>query len=267
MPERDPGRSLRPYGATPDLYDLMYGGQTADVEFYVGRACALRGPVLEVACGNGRVLVPTRAAGVDVDGLDGDLAMLDDARRKLDSRGLDARLVQADMRDFTLPRRYDLVTIPFNTFCHNLTQADQLATLRCCREHLESGGALVFDVFFPDPARLREHDGTPRVTIEHPHPAGEDRVRVLDAVTSDPIEQVMHVRRTVEIAGRDGRVTATHAIEWDLRWVWRAEMELLLAAAGFQRREVEGRSGARDGFARKERPDASGSLVWTAWKD
>ncbi len=267
MPERDPALAPRPYFAPPDLYDLMWAAQTADVAFYAERARASQGPVLEVACGNGRVLVPTRAAGVDLDGLDYDLAMLDDARRKLDALGLKARLVHADMRDFTLPRRYDLVTIPFNTFLHNLTQADQLATLRCCREHLEGGGALVFDVFFPDPARLREHDGTPRVVLEHRHPAGEGRVRVLDAVTSDAVEQRMHVRRRVEIADDAGRVTATHAMEWDLRWVWKAEMELLLAAAGFQRWEAEGRTGAREGFARKDRPDASGALLWTAWKD
>src|SRR2546430_1848926 len=114
--------------ASPSLYDLLYAHWTADVPFWRGRARAAPGPTLEVACGNGRVLVPLRAAGVDIDGLDVDAAMLDDARRKLAARTLAAKLVQGDMRDFRMPRRYGFIAIPFNAFQHNLTSEDQIAT-------------------------------------------------------------------------------------------------------------------------------------------
>src|SRR5439155_8226750 len=92
----------------PRLYDLMYVNVQADVPYWVERARAAQGPVLEVACGSGRVLAPVLAAGVDADGLDADLDMLAAARARIESTGGRARLHHADMRDFTMPRRYRL---------------------------------------------------------------------------------------------------------------------------------------------------------------
>jgi len=64
-----------------------------------------------------------------------------------------------------------------------------------------------------------------------------------------------------------GKLAETHAMEFDLRWVWPAEMELLLIAAGFRRFAVEGRTGLRDGFAAKPAVEARELMAWTAWKE
>src|SRR6185503_13374195 len=120
-----------------------------DIDFYVAAAKAARGPVLELACGTGRVMIPCLEAGADVDGLDLRADMLDALRRKAAAKGLVPRVVQGDMRDFTMPRRYSLITIPFRAFLHLQTTDDQLRALRCVRDHLEPGGALLFNVFHP----------------------------------------------------------------------------------------------------------------------
>ena len=255
------------YFATPALYDLIYATIQADIPFHVEQARHARGPVLEVGCGNGRVLIPCAAAGADMDGIDADPRMLEDARRKLGLQGLRAELSCADMRSFIQPRHYALIQIPFSTFLHNLTQQDQLATLYACREHLEPGGRLTIVVFSPDPRMLMQHDGQARQVMEHARPAGPGRVRVLDAVTSDPQEQVARVRRTVELREAGGGLAETHAMEFGMRWIWPAEMELLLTAAGFHRVAVEGRTGYRDGFQKKAAITAGELMVWTAWKD
>jgi SAM-dependent methyltransferase len=254
------------YFASPDLYDLMYVGTRYDA-LYLEPARAAGGPVLEIGCGTGHVLVPLRAAGVDIDGLDSDPAMLERARERLAERGLETRLHHADMRDFTLPRRYALVVIPFNSFLHALSQADQIATLRCCREHLDAGGALMFDVFSPDVNRLLEHDGTPRLQMEHPHPSRPGTVRVTNATTSDPVEQVMHVTRTIEVRDAAGTPSERHEMAFRLRWAWKIELELLLRRAGFKRWAVEARRWAAEGFARKESLEPGDLMLWTAWKD
>jgi 2-polyprenyl-3-methyl-5-hydroxy-6-metoxy-1,4-benzoquinol methylase len=41
-----------------------------DVDFYVDRAREARGPVLELGCGTGRILIPSALAGAEITGLD-----------------------------------------------------------------------------------------------------------------------------------------------------------------------------------------------------
>ena len=154
----------------PEMYDIAYGWRTDDIPFYVEQARAAQGPVLEVACGTGRVYLPMLQAGVDADGFDLHPGMLEVLKQKADALGLKARVSQADMRDFTLPRRYKLITIPFRAFFHNVTTEDELRTLRCCRQHLEPGGRLVLDLFHVTLARLMEPDGEWRRELEFAHP-------------------------------------------------------------------------------------------------
>lgn len=257
----------RAYFASPALYDLLYGHFSADVPFWLARARTANGPTLELACGNGRVLVPLRAAGVDIDGLDLDAALLDDARRKLAANKLVATLVQGDMREFRMSRHYGLIYIAFNSFQHNLTSEDQIATLARCREHLLPGGTLLVNVFSPDPAKLAQHNGEPRLQIEKELPGGAS-LQCYDAIDSEAADQIMHVSRRVEVRNAKGAVTERHAMAWDMRWIWPNEMALLFRLAGFPRAEVEGRAGSLKGdFSRQAELKAGDAAVWTAWRD
>jgi SAM-dependent methyltransferase len=258
-PERDRG-ALAGYLA-PALYDVQYSAYTEDLPFWVELARGAGGPVLEVGCGTGRVHLPLLEAGVDADGLDLLPAMLDELRRKAALRGLSPRVHEADMRDFTLPRRYALVVVPFRAFLHNLTTADQLATLRACRQHLETGGRLVVDLFYPSFARLTEPDGEWRLEREFPHPESGRPMSVVSRRTSDRVNQVMQVEMELrELDGRGG-IVATHPETFALRWIWKPEMELLLQVAGFARWEVAG------GFDDRPLLHDTDQMIWTAWKD
>src|SRR5262245_12620766 len=124
------------------LYDLFLGNLELGSKFYVDLAKAASGPVLDVACGTGRILLPCLQAGVEVEGLDLFPGMLTRLREKASGLGLNPTLHQADMAKFRLGRRYALIIIPFNAFVHNLTTDDQLACLGACREHLQPGGLL-----------------------------------------------------------------------------------------------------------------------------
>jgi ubiquinone/menaquinone biosynthesis C-methylase UbiE len=121
-----------------------------DVPFYVelAKQAAARGEaVLELACGTGRVTIPIAQAGVEVVGLDNAPAMLDIARRKAATAGVNVRWVTADMRTFHLDRRFGLVLIPFRSFLHMLTDADQQACLQRVYEHLLPGGRFALNFF------------------------------------------------------------------------------------------------------------------------
>jgi SAM-dependent methyltransferase len=218
--------------------------------------------VLEVACGTGRILLPTMQAGVDIDGFDLLPGMLDVLRRKARALGLEPRVVEADMRDFTMPRKYRLVTIPFRAFMHLLETADQLRALRCIREHLEPGGALVFNVFHPNLSALANPGDRIYAdrTIVDPD-TGVTRVLHVVSMEVDPVRQVNHIERELHVLDAAGQVVERNPHRFDMRWLFKAEMELLLGAAGFQRRDVRG--DFEDGPLTAESAD----MVWTAWKD
>ena len=252
-------RSVDGYIA-PELYDVAYGWWQEDIPFYVAQARAAGGPVLEVACGTGRVHLPLLRAGADAEGFDLHPGMLEVLRHKAAALGLRPRVAQADMRDFTRPRRYALSVIPFRAFLHNLTTEDELRTLRCCREHLESGGRLVLDLFHPSFERLVEPDGRWRLEREFADPASGTPLELWSRPARDRVQQTMHVDMELrEPGGTAGK--AWHPHVFDLRWIYKAEMELLLRTAGFPRWEVAG------GFDGRPLVRDTDLMVWTAWKD
>ena len=245
----------------PALYDLYYSWLTDDVPFYVARAMEARGAVLEAGCGTGRVLLPTLQAGVDIDGFDIHPGMIDVLKAKAADLGLKPRVQVADMRDFTMPRRYALVTIPFRAFQHLLTTDDQIAALRCLREHLVGGGALLFDVFYPSLDHLVKPDGEQVLEREFPHPATGLPVAMYTKRRTDRVNQVLEVEREVVESDARGYAAATHRDRFRMRWIWKPEMELLLRAAGFSRWSVQG------GFDGRPLEKDTDEMVWTAWKD
>ena len=267
--------AVKEYYGPPDLYDVVYSDIRDDIPLWVGEARAARGRVLELACGTGRVLIPCLEAGVPIEGLDITEAMVGYLKEKLAARGLKAEIAAGDMRDFTRPHRYSLIFIAFNSFLHNLTAADQLATLRCCREHLESDGKLVINIFHPDSRKLIEHDGVPRVIKTVPYAAAVAasaaepgwQARVTDAGRCDPVEQHIWITRQVELIDPAGRVARTHDLAFELRYIYKPEMELLLTLAGFKRFAAEPRTGYGAGFAPKPAPEEGDTLVWSAWKE
>lgn len=255
------------YYLDPALYDAVYSDYTADIVPHMAAMRAAKGPALEVCCGNGRLLIPTLEAGVSCEGLDLEARMLDDLRAKLAAKGLRATLHRADMRDFTLPMRYALIAIGFNSFLHNLTQADQLKTLRCCRQHLESGGRLQLTAFHPSAEKLLQWSGKESLMKDVPWQGR--RYRVHDRADDDRVEQVRHMTRRIEVLEGD-RVVEERTLTFDLRYVYKPEMELLLRVAGFSRWEVKAAFGAYSdpaSVAGARAPREGDNLQWTAWKD
>ena len=246
----------------PSLYDLAYAWHTADIPFWVERARQAKGPVLEVGCGTGRVLIPTLAAGVDAEGLDLHSGMLEVLKHKAAAAGLTPRVYQADMRDFTMPRRYALVTLPFRTFMHLLTTEDQLQALRCIREHLDPGGAVVLNLFFPTFALIAEPFDRERVEHEFPHPETGLPVALVSVRREyDRVHQLLSARAEMRESDARGYAGAVYRHAVTLRWTYRFEMELLLRTAGFTRYEVAG------GFDGRPLLRDTDEMVWTAWRD
>ncbi|MCI0685530.1 MAG: class I SAM-dependent methyltransferase [Gemmataceae bacterium] len=222
------------------LFDLGMDAYDHDVEFYLGLARAANGPILDLACGTGRMMLRCLEAGLDVEGVDLSPALLARLQQKAATRGLKARVAVANMTAFALPRRFALIMICCNTFVHNLTTEDQLATLRRCRAHLAPGGVLAFDTFFPDPKLIMTPDNTRVLEGEVKHPDTGLPVRCYDTRSFDRVRQWFHSKNEIEFLDAAGNIAVTHRSETTARWIYKGEMELLLRLAGFERHQIFG---------------------------
>lgn len=223
-----------------EAYDLVLADVPYGLEFYVAMAREAKGPVLDIACGTGRILLPCLQAGVDIEGLDLFEPMLNRLRAKAAALGLSPQLHQGDMSDFSLPRRFELIMIPFNAFIHNMTQASQIRCLQLCREHLLPGGKLVFDTFFPSLEIVGAPQNTRVLEAEMSHPATGLPLRMYDTRTFDRVAQVQHSLNELELLAADGSVQTVYRSQVSSRYVYKHEMELLLRVAGFARWEICG---------------------------
>lgn len=238
--DNQPANSLPSIFADGDVYDLVLKDVPYGLDFYVSLARAARGPVLDVACGTGRILLPCLQAGVEIEGLDLFEPMLKTLRTKAAALGLSPQLHQADMSDFSVPRQFALVMIPFNAFIHNLTQETQIGCLRLCREHLLPGGKLTFDTFFPGLEFVSTPPYTRVLEGEIQHPQTGLPVRIYDTRRVDRVEQMYYSLNDIELLAADGSVQTVHRTADCSRFFYKHEMELLLRVAGFVRWEISG---------------------------
>ena len=228
------------YERTAAFYDAIVPyRQREDVAFFVEMARDSGGPVLEVGCGTGRVLIPTARTGVSITGLDASPAMLKVCRESLAREPEEVRecvtLVQGDMRDFQLDARFALITLPFRPFQHLLEVGEQIACLTCLYLHLEKGGLLVLDLFNPMIERLIEENYPAEFQVE---PAakledGSEMVRSTRIVSRDLARQCMDVEFQHDFTYADGR-KEQYVERAPLRYFFRYEVEHLLARCGFE---------------------------------
>lgn len=142
-----------PY-AIPPLYDLEYQHQSDDIAFYVAVAARSGGPVLELGCGNGRLMLPIARSGVAVDGVDASASMLADLERKL---ALEPEHIRdrvhaklADFRTAEVTPTHPLVIWPFNAMHHCPSGADVVKVLQTAKRALAPGGTIYVDCYLPD---------------------------------------------------------------------------------------------------------------------
>jgi SAM-dependent methyltransferase len=242
-----------------ELYDVVCAGLTYGIDFYVGLAREAKGPVLDIACGTGRILLPCAQAGADIDGLDLYEGMLAPLRKKAAALALSPNLYRADMSDFQLPRHYALIMITFNAFGHNLTQEAQIRCLELCRQHLLPGGVLAFDGAFPGVAWIGAPQNMRVLEGECIHPQTGLPVRYFDTRRFDRVQQIQYSTNEAEFLDADGKVTAVHRSQIAIRWVYKEEMALLLRVVGFPRWEICG------GFDRRPLTEETDQMIVLAY--
>jgi SAM-dependent methyltransferase len=216
-----------------------------DVDFFVEAARESGGPVLEVGCGTGRVLIPTARAGISITGLDLSRNMLDVCRKGLKDEPLEVReqvrLVEADMREFELHESFRLATLPFRPFQHLLTVEDQISCIQIIHRHLIPGGKIILDLFNPSLEHLTRDDLGQEVGAEPEFitPEGIRVRRFNKTISRDYHNQINQVELIYYLTHPDRKKERiVHA--FPMRYLFRFEAEHLLVRSGFKMEAVYG---------------------------
>lgn len=231
---------MNTYDPFARYYDADFRDYQDDVPFLREVARRTGGPILELMCGTGRVLLPLAAAGFELTGVDSSPAMLAIARANLAAAGHAERvtLLEGDVRDIALPAgAFAMAFVAVNSFMHLEEVRDQLAALANARRALGRRGLLVLDLFNPDPAEIAREDN--RLVLDREYELDGRQVQKFIAIDSDAASQISRVTYLYDETGADGALTR-RTMRFSMRWFYRYELEHLLARAGFTLRNLYG---------------------------
>jgi SAM-dependent methyltransferase len=213
------------------LYHAHHNRYTEDLLFWYDLAAMADGPVLELGCGTGRILLPLAQAGRPVYGLDNDRDMLRFLSNQLnpDLKSL-VHLIQAEMSQFRFAVQFGLIILPCNTLSA-LQLTELKAMLACVIAHLRPDG--VFAASMPNPellTRTAKH-GQEEVEEVFPHPVDGEPVQVSSAWERS--EQFFSVSWYYDHLLPDGQVERVQAVVKHHLLTSSAYLEML-RNAGFQ---------------------------------
>jgi SAM-dependent methyltransferase len=221
------------YNLIAPFYDIEHAHFDEDVNLYMNFAELSGGPLLELACGSGRLLVPLAREGYALTGVDNSASMLQLAQLALEQAGLaeQCTLVQEKMCALRLGQKFRLAFIALGSFGHVCTRYKQRQTLAAVHQHLIAGGRFILDISNADVRYMEQlsghvlHQGTWKrddgALLSHfVSPASSPTQHLLELTHFyEEHQQGQAVQRTV---------TTTHLYLFE-----RNEIELLLEEANF----------------------------------
>lgn len=221
-------------GLMATSWDLLRGDTSnwPDRFFYRDVIQTSGGPVLDVGCGTGRLLLDFLAQGIEIEGMDNSPEMLALCRKKATQAGLTPVLYEQTMEGLDLPRRYQTIIVPSSSFQLVLSEGGPSEAMRRFYAHLLPGGTLAM------PFMTFWKEGQPLETDWHlrQEATREDgtMVRKWSYSLFDPKTQMEHTKERYELL-RDGEIVFTehHQRSPATRSYTQAEAVELYEKAGF----------------------------------
>ncbi len=234
------------YNGFAEYYDFHQQAiRRDDIRFYTELARTTKGPILEIGCGTGRTLIPSARAGADITGLDLSEDMLSFCRKELQKelprKHEHIQLIKADMTNFSLNKKFNLITTPFRPFQHLATVQEQLDCLSSVKRHLNPNGLFILDIFDPDIDLLTDTQRAVEFGEEPPFIMPDKRsVKVTYRNYSvDTVNQITHCEMIFTVTHPNG-ITERLVQSFIMRYIFRWEAEHLLHRAGFKVLDIQG---------------------------
>ena len=140
--------NLNPIYNDAQRYDSIHWWKKNDLDFWLKIFSEIEGnAVLELACGTGRIAYVLIRDGADFTGIDLSTNFVQHATKKLNGIAPASKIIAADMRNFNLNKKFDLIFIGFNSFLHLLSDEDALLCFNSVKKHMHKNSRFLIDIF------------------------------------------------------------------------------------------------------------------------
>jgi SAM-dependent methyltransferase len=229
-------------------YDLAFGiSGEAEINWYLSKVKTSGGPVLDLACGTGRLALLLAKQGFIVTGIDQSDGMLNCFKQKLNGQTEEIhkriRIENQKMSDFELDSKFKII-ICCDAFFHNLTVEDQINCLKQVSRHLLPDGCFVFNL--PNPTcefLLKSEASGGKEFQERGHYKLEDgsgTLLVEQAQAGDMENQCITTTLRLTRFDRAGQEIETGHSTWTTRYLFKYEAIHLLYRCGFKVKSLVG---------------------------
>ena len=182
-----------------------------DVAFYADLCQREGASVLEVGCGNGRVLLELVCRDIDAVGVDNSYKMLQHLHLKAGANRLEPRACQMDARRLAFARSFDIVLCPYSLVTY-MSQPDDLERMLSeVRQVLRADGLLVLDAFIP-----RDAVAGGDYRLDYCRPFGDDVLARYKRV-AQVAPRINRIERRYEVVSTDGKVLEALETSEDIR--------------------------------------------------
>ncbi len=186
----------------------------SDTPFFLKYASKLKGSILELACGTGRITIPLAEAGYEIWGLEFSetmLAQFKNKKKNLPKAAADRiHLIHGDMSDFSIQRKFSLIFIASRSFQLLYDVRKENACLENLYSHLTDTGYFILDIgnFVPNKAKEKEWVSDKEFfDWENLDPATGYQVRRSHKRKEiDTVKQIIYPHKTYQVTKTDGSV-------------------------------------------------------------
>ncbi len=236
----------------------MYGSKTEDpivkyydetvgtsgkheVAWYLTKAHSFGDPILDMACGTGRMSILLAKEGYSIVAFDRSEGMLTRFHEKLSREPIEIKrrvqIFQQDMDNFTFKERFNTI-ICVDAFFHNLFEQEALNCLKCVSQHLTYKGRFFFNVPNPNQDFLQKClDSQGKIwTTKNIYPLENSGTTILveEASAADIQAQLIFTKLRFTCSDSEGNIIERNESSWTTRYMYQDQYLTLFETSGLE---------------------------------
>ena len=221
------------FGSYSEYYNLLYENKNykSEVEYInslIKESSSNTSSILDLGCGTGKHDFLLAKKGYKVTGVDISKKMIAIANENKSKSKYDINFHVADIRNFKLKKKFDIVLSLFHVASYQTSNSDIIKYINTAYKHLEGGGIFIFD-FWYGPAVLNDRPNYRLKKMEN----DQIKVRRFTEPVLNENKNIVEVNFEIFIEDKKTKILKEFSETHKMRYFFYPELEYLLHQSGF----------------------------------